>query len=137
MQDRPDRVELLGAVARFLGEQVVPTLPDRGLAFRGRIAAWLLELVARELTVGEAHDFAELGALQLLLAEPLSEQPTLFAERAEIIGALRARLATEIREAPLDEARFAELAACLKETIADKLSVVQPRFDLAADPEAP
>lgn len=135
MQDRPERAELLAAIARFLGEQVAPNLPDRGLVFRARIASWLLEVVTRELSVGEAHDLAELDGLQILLEEPLAAQPTLHAERTDAILELRARLSAELRVAEISSARFADIAACLKQTLADKVSVVQPRFDLSANPE--
>ncbi len=135
MQDRPDRVELLGAIARFLGEQLLPNVPDRALVFRTRIAAWLLEVVTRELTLGEGHDLAELSGLQILLEEPLTAQPTLHAERTDVIAELRARLSAELRVAEISDERFADIAVCLKQTLADKVSVVQPRFDLSPDPE--
>ena len=135
MQNRPDRSELLDAVARFLGEQVVLAVPDRSVAFRVRIAAWLVEVVARELASEEAHDLNEIRGLVALLGAPPVEPTAGRSERAEQTGALRAQLARHIRDDELDAAGQAEVLEHMKRVLADRLSVVQPRFDLRADVE--
>ena len=98
-------------------------------------AAWLVEVVARELASEEAHDLNELRGLAALLGAPPVEPNAARSERAEQTGALRAQLARRIRDDEIDAAGQAEVLEHMKRVLADRLSVVQPRFDLRADVE--
>jgi hypothetical protein len=69
MQDRPDRLALLGAIARFLEHDVRPALKDPGLSFRALIAAHLAGTVAAELKAEGDLTAPELGRLRALLPD--------------------------------------------------------------------
>ena len=132
MQDAPDRETLLAHTAMFLMTQVEPALkahPEgRGLAFRTRIAAYLIMTVGRELGAEEAHDSAELTRLQGLLGlDAPADAPVGDARRAAI-GALRSTLAEGLRDdgTTLDDGA---VRAGLMQTLREQLEVVQPRFD--------
>ena len=59
MQDRPDKLSLLTAVAQLLSKQVAPAVEDRALRFRVLIAANVVGVVAREIATdgnGKATD---------------------------------------------------------------------------------
>jgi hypothetical protein len=65
MREQPNPVELLESVAAFLREELGPTLMGRP-AFLTRVAANVLDIVGRELTLGpgaEARERARLAAL--------------------------------------------------------------------------
>jgi hypothetical protein len=128
MQDRPDKLKLLESVARFLGEELAPAIEDRGLAFRVRIAAWLTQMVALELLLGDTQDAAQLQRLRELFNED-AEMPATPAKIQEAITHLETRLVDRIREADLSEAERARITAHVKQTLREKLVVVQPRFD--------
>ncbi len=78
MKAVPSTPELIRGVARFLAEDLQPTIDDRGLAFRNRIAANILRMVAAELqrpptpvaadAFGDADEEALLAALRERLA---------------------------------------------------------------------
>jgi hypothetical protein len=127
MQDLPDKISLLKAVARFLADdRFKKEIRDPALAFRMKIATHVLETVAREDQLGEAHDTAELKRLETLFALPASEAELSSGTRQARIKSLNTKLAEELR------ARFdvPGAHAHLKATLAEKLSVTQPRFDL-------
>src|SRR5262250_759629 len=67
MQDRPTALELLGAVARFLDEEIVPVTEGRR-QFLSRVAANVLRLVERELVCAEEHAQREWRGLDAILA---------------------------------------------------------------------
>lgn len=54
MHEQPDAAEILRTVARFLQDELLPTL-DGGSAYRTRVAINLLEILEREDRLGEAH----------------------------------------------------------------------------------
>ena len=66
LRDRPSSAGLLEAFADFYRTQVLPTLP-RHLAYHGRVAANVLDIVRRELHLGGRADESELKSLQTLL----------------------------------------------------------------------
>ncbi len=134
MQDRPDKLKLLESVARFLGEELAPAIEDRGLAFRVRIAAWLTQMVALELLLGDAQDAAQLQRLRALFGEE-ADAPATAAKLHEAIAHLETRLVDRIREGALDDAERARITAHVKQTLREKLVVVQPRFDTRPDVE--
>lgn len=136
MQDRPDRVTLLQAVARFLGEDLASALQDRELAFKVRIAAYLVQMVTLELTHEEAHDAAQLERLRALFGQPDETHPASPAQVREAIAHLETRLVDRIRNGELDDEERARITEHVKATLMEKLSVVQPRFDTRRDIEA-
>ena len=46
---KPDAADLCDAVALFLSKELTPSIEDRRMAFRVRIAAYLVSMVGREL----------------------------------------------------------------------------------------
>ena len=127
MLDRPDKLALLGAIAGFLDGEVRPQITDKGLAFRLRIAAWLLTTVAREILCEEQNDHAEIARLAALLgAEP--PQPGDAAARREAVVDLQRRLVEHIRDPATDAATLAEIGDALRASLAADLAVVQPGF---------
>jgi hypothetical protein len=68
MQDRPSYDELLGAVERFLDDEIVPNVPgSRG--FHARVAANAIRTIRRELDLQEDHLRAEWAGLDAMLSE--------------------------------------------------------------------
>jgi Domain of unknown function (DUF6285) len=66
MREQPSAAELIDAVAEFITRDVAPTLTGR-LAFHARVAANVLAIVKRELTLGAAADRADTARLAALL----------------------------------------------------------------------
>jgi hypothetical protein len=66
MREQPGAVELLESVAAFLREELGPTLAGRP-AFLTRVAANVLDIVGRELTLGPAADGRERARLSALI----------------------------------------------------------------------
>lgn len=130
MQDHPDKLALLQGVGTFLARDLAPTLDDRNLRFRARIAAYLIQIVAMELAFDEQQDAAELGRLVGLLDEPAVEALPASQRKAELTR-LNALLVERIRSGEVDEALFDHVTATLRE----KLAVVQPAFDTRLDVE--
>jgi len=116
MQDLPSKEALLGAVAHFLDEEILPATTDRRLAFRVRIAAHLLGVVSRELEHGAAHDARERAGLEGLVP-------------SGAIPAMNAELARHLREDALSDAEQEAILAHLLGTLRDKLAVINPRFN--------
>ena len=103
----PSAADLVEAVREFLENEVMTT-DDRRLAFHGRVAAYALAQVERELALGPEHAAAH-------------------AERLAALGvADDAALAAAIRAGELD-GREAELVAALRATAAEKLRIANPR----------
>ncbi len=69
MQTRPDKTELLKAVARFLEKEVRPAIKDPSLSFRVLIAANLASVVAAEMSVEDMAVHAELERLEALMPD--------------------------------------------------------------------
>ena len=142
MQERPNKLVLLTAIARFLNEEARPALADPRLAFRALIAANLASIVASELMSDDDHLTSELTRLRAIFhdekgpdaAGAAIPEPT-GARRAAVLE-LNTRLARALRAAvgegepqgALDEGG---VAAHLRDTLRDKLSVDNPRFDTA------
>jgi hypothetical protein len=126
MQDRPTVDELLGAVERFLREDIVPATDGRR-QFLARVAANAIGLVTRELASESAHAAREWAGLDGLLgAEPLP------AERAAIAERVRARnqeLCERIRAGEFDDDAGREaLLRHLRATVRDKLEVTNRAY---------
>ncbi len=117
MHDKPDKVELLQALAEFLMVELKPATTDPRLSFRVLIAANLAQVVANELTVEPALEAAELARLRALLPDAPADAP---------VGQLNAELAARLRTGRVD---FAAARRALLETLRDKLKVNNPFFD--------
>ncbi len=66
MAERPDAAEILDIVASFLRQKLMPALPER-LAFECRLAANVVDLVKREITLCGQNELAEVARLRILL----------------------------------------------------------------------
>jgi hypothetical protein len=129
MQDPPDKATLLDAVAQFLALELKGAVADPRLAFRVLIAAHLTASVAAELRGDETQDTAELARLRALLPDVAAQQND--PPRAQII-AMNRELALRLRDGRLpSSAAFDHL----QKTLAEKLAVVSPRFDLRPEIE--
>ena len=125
MQEKPDKLELLSAIAEFLMAEVKPVIKDARLSFRVLIAANLAQIVANELRGEAGHEAAERERLRALLPDVAPE--SLRALEVELSARLRdGRIAGDA----LDRAREA-----LRETLRDQLSVNNPFFDTRAEIE--
>jgi hypothetical protein len=129
MQDPPDKATLLDAVAQFLALELKGAVADPRLAFRVLIAAHLTASVAAELRGDEAQDAAELARLRALLPDfaPQQNDPA----RAQII-AMNRELTLRFRDGRLPSSQAFDH---LQKTLAEKLAVVSPRFDLRPEIE--
>jgi hypothetical protein len=124
MQDPPEKEMLLGAVARFLAEEVRPLVSDARVNFRVLIAAHLAMTVASECRDGAAHDAAEFARLRAIYPDAGSAS----------LAELNARLAGDVKSGALgaDDALVREH---VKKTLLAKLAVNSPRFDTRAEIE--
>ena len=134
MQERPNKLALLMAISRFLVDDVRPALSDPRLSFRALIAANLAGIVASELASEDAHVTRELDRLRAIFPE-VAPAPASFEDRRALLAALNGRLAKTLREAETAPAEITRIARLLRETLHDKLSIDNPRFDTSLDIE--
>ena len=66
MREQPAAADLIDAVAEFITRDLAPTLTGR-LAFHARVAANVLAIVKRELSLGAEADRADAARLAALL----------------------------------------------------------------------
>ncbi len=121
MFDQPTPEQLLAAVSRFLRDDAGPALARQGepaLAYQARVAANMLDMVARQATLGPAADAGELARLQALLGS---------GDNADL-ATLNQRLADAIANGSI-AADHPGLAAHLLATTLAKLAVDQPTYD--------
>jgi hypothetical protein len=133
MQERPNKSALLMSIARFLLEEARPALTDPRLNFRALIAANLAGIVANELATDDEHITRELERLRPVVPD-VGAGPTPDLRREALLEA-NARLARWLREGEPTETDIARVAGVLRETLKDKLSVDNPRFDTSLDVE--
>lgn len=129
MQDLPDAPTILGEVARFLAEKVRPAVDDRGLAFRVRIAAHLLGVLAREATLADGQLEQEAARLSDLLGVDAPQR-----DLDAWVLAQNTTLARGLRSGDFDDATLDAIRGHLLTTLRETLAVVQPDFDTALDP---
>ncbi len=137
MQERPNKLVLLSAIARFLVEDARPALSDPRLAFRALIAANLATIVASELSTDAEATRAELARLRALFpdAPPVGESADGERDEREQVVALTERLARRLREESPGQDEVARIAAALRESLREKLAVDNPRFDTSPEIE--
>ena len=129
MQERPEPRAVLGALARFLLEELQPEVTDKRLTFRVLIAAHLAATVAAELEVRPAHAEAERLRLTALLPDvPVSSDVRV------ALRDLNAALVDRLVQGNPPEDDVA-LRTHLRMTLADALSVFSPSFDTSFDIE--
>lgn len=122
MQDAPHPEQLLEAVVRFLRNEALPALSRHGegaLAYQARVAANMLDIVKREVTLAPAADAAELARLQALVGRP--------GEPGDL-ATLNRRLAERIADGSLDAATPGVAEHLWHNTLA-KLAVDQPGYE--------
>ncbi len=136
MQQRPDKTELLTAVARFLEREVKPAIKDPALAFRVLIAASLTGIVAGELQTEDAATAVELERLAAILpdeaaARGLEKKLATREGRKEALIALNRALCDRIRKGDLADDRQVWNHVSL--TLRGELFTSSPRFDTSID----
>jgi hypothetical protein len=104
----PSATDLLGAVREFLEGDVV-TASEGRLRFHARVAANVVAMVARELTLGPGQAAAHAERLSRLGVED------------------DAALARGIRNGELDD-RLVEVTASVRADVVDKLRVANPHY---------
>jgi len=114
MQDEPTLTELTKAVADFLRDDIAPAITGHN-AFKLRVAANMLDLVTRQLTLEGQSDAAEAARLKTLLGIDGS------------LKELNRALAEAIASGELD-LKTPGLADHLWQTTLDKLAVDQPNY---------
>ena len=134
MQERPNKLVLLTAISRFLMEEVRPALSDPRLSFRALIAAHLASVVASELASDEDFVTRELARLRSLFPDDPMPGESIDARRSRV-AELNARLAVRLREGVATPAELAKIAEALRESLREKLSIDNPRFDTSPEIE--
>jgi hypothetical protein len=126
MQDLPTPEQLLAAVARFLRDDAGPALARHGenaLAYQARVAANMVDTVARQTVLAPAADAAERQRLLALLGLP-ADHPD-----AADLAALNNRLASGLADGSIATASHPGLADHLWASTLAKLAVDQPGYD--------
>ena len=124
MQDRPSYDELLGAVERFLNEEIMPSV-EGSRRFHARVAANVLRIVRRELEREEEHLVAEWAGLCELLGP--AERPADRSALREAIRSHTAELCERIQRGDADAGGFQEaVLGHVRRTVRDKLLVTNP-----------
>jgi hypothetical protein len=114
MQDEPTPTELIKAVADFLRNDIAPEVTGHS-AFKLRVSINLLDLVARQQTLEQEGDAAELARLSQLLGTQGS------------LAGLNRVLADKITKGEID-LQTPGLAEHLWQTTMAKLAVDQPNY---------
>ena len=136
MYDRPSAAELLAAAREHLEQHVIPLARahNHKLYFQTLVAANVLQIVERQMTLGSQHLYAEWSRLNLLLGD--APHPGDDSALATALAERNAALCAAIRAGQWDEhpGLFRHLKACATE----QLMVANPRYlaALAAEDEA-
>jgi hypothetical protein len=129
MQDRPTDIELIEAVAQFLGDEVIPATTDPRLRFRLLIAANVLKIVRRELALGDTPLKHEWRQLATLLNRPEVEPPSSGSELRTALETSNRDLCARIRAGDADSGPWREaVLAHVQATVIEKLRVSNPRY---------
>src|SRR5262245_21587867 len=116
MQDRPTARELLATLSTFFDDELLPAL-NGPLQYRVRVAANLVKILEREMTLGPTHDASERTALGSLVDGGKDDLLDINARLNEAIVAGQ----FDRNSAPLWSALMAITRA--------KLAVVKPGYD--------
>jgi hypothetical protein len=128
MHDRPDSTELIAAARHFLETELLPSLTDQRLRFQTLVAAHVLGIVERELTVEEADLRWETAWLSNVLGEAMAPASTLEDLRRQVREGNR-RLCVLIREGNFDaEPAYKLLGAKLREVVSRKQRVANTKL---------
>lgn len=114
MQDRPDPIDILDVVAKFLREEAAPALPPHA-SFVAKVCANLLGMTARQIALEPAANAAETTRLASLLG---TDGDT---------ASLNADLSAAIRSGAMGP-ETPGLVDHLMQTTLEKLAVDQPRY---------
>jgi hypothetical protein len=132
MQDSPTANELIHAVAQFLNTELAPTLNDPRLKFRALVAANVLQIVSREMELGDELLRAEWHRLDALMGDDPST--TLGASAPgenlrEEIDVMTRALCVRIRAGEADGGEFHRAVfEHVEQTVKEKLQIANPRF---------
>lgn len=129
MQNRPDMKELIEAVQVFFQGTVAPLLTDPRAKFQGLIANNVLEILKREIELGEGHSREEWQSLCVLLGEKGSPEPrTVHDLEAEILR-LNTELSRRIRAGDLDSGPARQAARDhIRAAVTAKLKITNPGY---------
>jgi len=138
MQLRPNHIELLQAVARFLEREVRPAIKDPALSFRVLIASNLAQVVAGELSVQDMASEAELTRLAELLpdaAGDIGEALKTREGRAHALDRLNRELIARLRASRFSDEERKKVWDHVMTTLRGELFTSSPRFDTSRDIE--
>lgn len=132
MQNRPDAADLIDAIQEFLMKELMPRVKDEDLLAFKTLVSWnMLGVLSRELRYGEELLNSELGRLLALLDRDGIARPETLPEKQALVRELNRQLAARIREQKISFEN-AGIADHVRRTVAEKLSVANPRFSQEA-----
>lgn len=132
MQNRPDAADLIDAIQEFLMKELMPRVKDEDLLAFKTLVSWnMLGVLSRELRYGEELLNSELGRLLALLDRDGIARPETLPEKQALVRELNRQLAARIREQKISFENAA-IADHVRRTVAEKLSVANPRFSQEA-----
>lgn len=124
MQDRPNVDELLGAVAGFLHDDVMPNTTGR-LSFHARVAGNVVEMLRRELALEEDTLDREWAGLDGLLG--VADKPMRLSELRAATLVRNEELVRRIQAGDADSGeQRAAMLRHLRTSMRDKLAVSNP-----------
>ena len=128
MHDRPSAVELIEAAQRHLAEEVAPALSEPRLRFRTLVAANVLAIAGRELSLAESQAAAEWQRLARLLGRQ-DDRPVSPRQQIEETAAMNRELCRQIEAGRFDDtAAWQALLEHCQQTAEEKLAVANPGF---------
>lgn len=113
--NNPDMGALIKSVSEILETQFLPRLEDKDLIYQARVAINVLELVQRELLLGNQQEQRETESLQALLGQE---------EGVEVLNAL---LIARIEAGDFDK-NPKDLLVHFRKTVMDKIAIDNPRY---------
>jgi hypothetical protein len=129
MHDRPNVQELIEAVAEFIERELLPTVVDQRLRFRGLVAANVLAIAGRELAAGDAPLRDEWRRLSELTGNTEVEPPVTTEALHHAVQALNREVCTRIRAGRFDsEDAFGLALDQVQVIVAEKLRITNPRY---------
>ncbi|MEJ2131553.1 MAG: DUF6285 domain-containing protein [Gammaproteobacteria bacterium] len=126
MQDRPTSSELLGALADFLDNEMLPQT-EGPLQYRVRVASSLAKILQREQEFGNQMLVRERGILCRLLA--ISPEELAPGSLADQVEDLNHQLVTTLEDGEFSVEFEGAAWHALMEITRDKLAIVRPGYD--------